>query len=185
MGDSVRIMLWVIDVEAAGDRKEEAMAIKWVEGLNEYYQSQGFPPYKWSTFEDSLWTPCRKSLPEARIGLVSSAGITLDEQVPFEGWAVDGLDIRLIPTDVPQDRLVINHNYYDHRAARKDINCVFPYERLRELASNREIGSLAHHAVSLGMGRLYKRSALVAETVPRIRESLQAQKVDAVLLVPA
>ncbi len=161
------------------------MAVKWVEGLNEYYQSQGFPPYKWSTFEDSPWTPCGKSLPEVTIGLVSSAGITLDDQAPFQGWAIDGLEIRLIPTDVPQTRLVIYHNYYDHRPARKDINCIFPYERLRELAAGGEIGGLAPRAVCLGMGRLYKRSALVAETVPRIREALQAQKVDAVLLVPA
>ncbi len=86
------------------------MAVKWVEGLNEYYQSQGFPPYKWSTFEESPWTPFGKSLREARIGLVSSAGISLDDQAPFQGWAIDGLEIRLIPTDVPQSRMVINHN---------------------------------------------------------------------------
>ena len=39
-------------------------------------------------------------------------------------------------------------------------------------------------AITLGMGRLYKRTALQKETVPELVEILKNQDTDAVLLVP-
>ncbi len=45
------------------------------------------------------------------------------------------------------------------------------------------IGKIAPVAISLGMGRLYKRTALLTETVPRIMEILKEQSVDAALLI--
>jgi hypothetical protein len=40
-------------------------------------------------------------------------------------------------------------------------------------------------AITLGMGRLYKRTALQKETTPKIIDTLKKLEVDAVLLVAA
>ena len=80
---------------------------------------------------------------------------------------------------------MLNHNYFDHRDALRDMNCVFPTERLQALGAEGYLGGLAPKAISLGMGRLYKRTALQRETVPRMVEVLKGQGADAALLVPA
>ena len=159
--------------------------IEYVTSLDEMYQSQGFPPYRWSKFDSSPWTPFAKPLGEARIALVDSAGIFRDDQEPFDPWAVNDLTFRRIPVDTPRERLKLHHNYFDHRDARKDINCIYPVDRLQELAQEGTTGALVPEVITLGMGRLYKRTALQQETVPKIVEILKEQGTDAVLLVPA
>ena len=160
-------------------------SIEYLICLNEMYQSQGFPPYKWSEFKDSPWTPFDRPLEESSVALISSAGVFVADQEPFEPWAVNDLSFREVPVDTPPERLRLHHNYYDHRDAQKDFNCIFPVQRLAELAADKLIGRLAPTAVSLGMGRLYKRTALQEETVPRIVEVLRREGTDAALLVAA
>jgi D-proline reductase (dithiol) PrdB len=159
--------------------------IDYVSALNEMYQSQGFPPYKWSEFDESPWSSLSKPLSEACVSLISSAGIFRDDQEPFDPWAVNDLSFRQIPTDTPYERLRLNHNYFDHRDAVRDLNCVFPVQRLKELEADGYIRSLAPTAIALGMGRLYKRTALQNETVPEIVKLLEQERADAALLVPA
>ena len=159
--------------------------INYVSCLNDMYQSQGFPPYRWSEFDSSPWAPFEKPLNQARIALISSAGIFREDQEPFDPWAVNDLSIRQIPTDTPLERLNLHHNYFDHRDALKDMNCVFPIRRLDELTESGFIGSFAPTAITLGMGRLYKRTALQQQTVPEIVKVLNAQQADAALLVAA
>jgi len=159
--------------------------IDYVSALNDMYQRQGFPPYKWSEFDSSPWSSSSKTLSETRLALVSSAGIFRDDQEPFDPWAVNDLSFRQIPIDTPRERLRLHHNYFDHRDAVKDLNCVFPVQRLKEFEDDGHIGGLAPVAITLGMGRLYKRTALQNETVPGIVQALKEQGVDSVLLVPA
>ena len=159
--------------------------VNYVSGLNEMYQSQGFPPYRWSEFETSPWTFFEKPLGKACIALLSSAGVFRDDQEPFDPWAVNDLSFREIPADTPLEKLKLNHNYFDHRDARKDLNCVFPLERLADLVREGYVGRLAPTAITLGMGRLYKRTALQKQTVPEMVEVLKKQDADAVLLVAA
>ena len=159
--------------------------IDYVSGLNEMYQDQGFPPYRWSKFDSSPWTPLKKSLDEACLALISSAGIFRDDQEPFDPWAVNDLSFRQIPIDTPYERLRLHHNYFDHRDALKDLNCVFPVQRLKELEEAGYIGHLARDAITLGMGRLYKRTALQNETVPKIVELLTGAGANAVMVVAA
>ena len=159
-------------------------AIDYVSGLNGMYQRQGFPPYRWSEFDSSPWTPVEKPLDRTCLALVSSGGISRRDQEPFDPWAVNDLRFRQIPVDTPYRDLRLHHNYFDHRDALRDLNCVFPVQRLKELADRGFIGSLAPTAITLGMGRLYKRTALQKQTVPRLVEVLKEQDADAVLLVP-
>ncbi len=121
--------------------------IEYVACLDQTYQSQGFPPYKWSEFDESPWTPFEKPLNEAKIALVSSAGISRDDQEAFDPWAVNGLSFREIPADTPYEKLKLNHNYFDHRDALKDLNCVLPIQRLKGLEEEGYIGAAADTAI--------------------------------------
>lgn len=159
--------------------------INYITCLNEMYQSQGFPPYRWSEFNESPWAPFEKELDQACVALISSAGIFRDDQQPFDPWAVNDLSFRKIPTNTQHERLKLHHNYFDHRDAMLDLNCVFPVQRLFEMEKEGFIKRLAPTAITLGMGRLYKRTALQNETVPKIVEILKKQETDAVLLVAA
>lgn len=159
--------------------------IEYIKSLNDMYQSQGFPPYRWSEYDSSPWTPLTKPLEEMVISLICSAGIYMDEQEPFDPWAVNDLSFREIPVSTPYEKLRLRHNYFDHRDAMKDLNCVYPVQRLAEFEAEGVIGRLAPTAVTLGMGRLYKRTALQEETVPQIFDVLKKEQADAAFLVPA
>ena len=159
--------------------------INYISSLDQMYQSQGFPAYKWSEYDTSPWTPFEKPLDQSCIALLSSAGIFRKDQEAFDPWAVNDLSFRQIEVDTPHDSLKLHHNYFDHRDALKDFNCVYPVHRLKELEQEGFIGQLASPAITLGMGRLYKRTALVTETVPEIVKILEARGADAVLLIAA
>jgi len=160
-------------------------SIDYVSCLDGMYQGLGFPPYQWSKFDESPWAHFKKPLQEACLGLISSAGIYREDQEPFDPWAVNDLSFREIPVDTPFRNLRLAHNYFDHRDALKDLNCVFPVHRLQEMERTGFIGRFAGTAITLGMGRLYKRTALQNQTTPQIVTRMRSQDVDVVLLVAA
>jgi D-proline reductase (dithiol) PrdB len=157
--------------------------IAYVDYLKNLYQSKGFPPYRWSVHDSSPWTVLEKPLEKSCIGLISAGGISMEGQEPFDGWAINDMSFRQIPVETPFEKMRLNHNYFDHRDAVKDFNCVFPVRRLRELVESGYIQSMTSHAITMGMGRLYKRTALQTETVPELVEVLREQRADAVMLV--
>jgi len=159
--------------------------IEYVTALRKKYQSKGFQAYRWSVYETAPFVPFTKPLNRSTVGLVSSGGISEMGQEPFDGWAVNDFSYRLVPVDTPFDRLKLDHNYFDHRDAAKDYNCVLPIQRFQELVEEGFIGNVPRSAVSLGMGRTYKRSGLFQHTIPAIVSELQERRVDASLLVAA
>jgi D-proline reductase (dithiol) PrdB len=80
-------------------------------------------------------------------------------------------------------RLKLYYNYYDHRDAVKDINCVYPVDRLQEFEEEGFIGELAPDLISLGMGRTYRRSLIYKNLIPKVTEILHEQGVDGVIVV--
>ncbi len=132
------------------------------------------------------WSPARVPLPEARIALVTSAGVHLKDDSPFDMENPDGdASCRVIPGDASLRDLTITHDYYDHRAADRDLNCVFPLERLRELARTGRIGRVApRHIGTMGHILGPEERRLVAETAPAIARLLVADGVDYVLATP-
>ena len=62
---------------------------------------------------------------------------------------------------------------------------MFPIERLRELAADGVIGSVAKRLWSGFMGRTYNRSAVVEEAAPALVGELKKDEVDLLILVPA
>ena len=139
------------------------------------------PPYQWSAFETAPWTPLSKPLSKCRIALLSSGGVHLKDQPPFNAEKND-LSWREIPVDADPRDFRISH--YSKNATRvQDFNTIFPLERMKELAAEGIIGSLASLAFTF-MGRIFKRTELQKEMTPGIVERLRVLDVDAALLVP-
>ena len=93
---------------------------------------------------------------------------------------------REIAADTTPDNLTITHIYYDHSDADKDINIVFPIERIRLLKDMGEIGALNDRHFSF-MGHIQSNhiDTLLNETAPQVTTMLKGDGVDVVILTPA
>lgn len=133
------------------------------------------------------WTPLTKPVSYCRIALVTTAGVHCKEDTPFDMEDKDGdATYRVIPHNAAREALCITHDYYDHRDADKDLNIVFPRDRLQELAHARIVGEVAPFHYSF-MGHIDGRHVqrLLTDTAPAVAQRLTREQVDAVVLTPA
>jgi D-proline reductase (dithiol) PrdB len=107
------------------------------------------------------------------------------ETEPWNPNARNDLRVDAIASDAPSDDFQIHDAYYDHSDADHDLNCLFPIDRLRELATDGVIKELAPHIWSGFMGRIYKRRAVALEAAPKLAARLREDAVDLFVLVPA
>lgn len=132
------------------------------------------------------WTPLSRPLREARVALVSSCGVYLATDPPFDP-ALDhrGGDptFREIPADASPDQIAIRHGHYDETAAKRDLNCVFPLWRLHALVAEGVIGSVAPRHYGF-RGSISFTRRLIQDTSPEVARRLKADAVDIVLLTP-
>ena len=114
------------------------------------------------------------------MALVSTGGVHLRTDRPFN---LNGdPTFRVIPKGAGPADLAISHQAYDRTDALRDINLVFPIERLRELEAERVIGRLAEEHYGFGlMGSARRLMPAIKEAARRICEA----GVDLALLVPA
>lgn len=119
----------------------------------------------------------------ARIMFVTTGGVHTPRQTPFDMSDSRGdTSYRLIPRD--QDEFEITHDYYDHRDADEDINCLFPLPLARTLSNNNLIGELADRHVSF-MGHIEDPliPELIDERMPALWEEIP-DRPDLILLSP-
>ncbi len=159
--------------------------IRYVERLNRHYKSQGFPPYTWTVNEEAPLTPLRLPLEQCRVSMLTSGGVSCCTAPAWNAEARNDLRLDEISADAPSDYFQIHDSYYDHGDADRDLNCVFPIDRLRELAAEGVIGGVAARLWSGFMGRIYKRRAVVEEGAPALAKELEKDRVDLFVLVPA
>ena len=159
--------------------------IAYASRLNDFYRSQGFPAYRWTINDSAPLTPPNKPLSQCRVAMLTSGGVSRKDAAPFNPQARNDLRLDRIEQNTSSHFFAINDDYYNHTDADRDINCVFPIDRLRELAAERIIGSVAPHHYSGFMGRIYVRSAVVNEAAPALVQKLRDESVDVFLLVPA
>jgi len=134
---------------------------------------------------EAPWTPPAQPLAKSRLALLSTAGLYLvGEQQPFDAEDPEGdWTFRELPTAVDGARLKIAHTHYDHASALQDLNAVFPLQRLRELAGEGVIGSLAERIYSTS-GYCTRLERVAEDTAPRIVERLKSDGVNALLHIP-
>ncbi len=133
------------------------------------------------------WTPLTKPLAECRVSLVTTGGVHLKWDVPFDMHDSNGdPSFREIPVSSPREALTITHRYYDHRAADRDINVVLPLDVLDWMQGQGRIGGVAASCYSL-MGHILgpHLNTLRARTAPELAARLTADGVDVAIFTPA
>jgi D-proline reductase (dithiol) PrdB len=156
------------------------MPVAYIPRTRDLYAS--YTPYRWVVNEDAPWTPLTKPLGKCKVALISSGGIHHRDQVPFH--FKDDISYYRIAKDVDIKDLRISHFGYRTDDARKDPNCVFPIERLRELEAEGVIGEFADPAYTF-MGGIYSTRRVRDELAPRLVGELTANRIDLFYLVPA
>ncbi|MGI9605356.1 MAG: glycine/sarcosine/betaine reductase selenoprotein B family protein [Acidimicrobiales bacterium] len=130
------------------------------------------------------FSPLRRPLAEATVALVSTAGVHLDDQPPFDVATTDGdPTFRLIPDDTSSDRLRFTHTHYDTGPAGEDPNVVFPLDRLHEFVVEGRVGAAAPFHVGL-MGFNPDPSRIADDAAPEVARQLTEAEVDVVVLTP-
>jgi D-proline reductase (dithiol) PrdB len=136
------------------------------------------------------WTPLEKPLSECAVTLLSSAGIALKTDKPFdqEGernnpWWGDP-SYRILPKDATCQDVRLYHMHIDPSYAEQDLNCLFPIQHLNTLEAEGRIGRAGPRHYSI-MGYILKPEQLLCETVPALIRNLKEDFADVVVLVPA
>lgn len=119
-------------------------------------------------------------LSERRVAIVSSAGLVVRGERPFRGGDAD---YRVIPAETRPDQLMFSHISInlDRSGFQEDWSVVFPLDRLRELAAEGTIGSVAATHYSF-MGATDPVG--MQDHAREVASRLKADQVDAVILSP-
>ena len=126
-----------------------------------------------------------KPLNEARLCFVSTSGVQPSGSMPFDTvHPVGDYSFRRVPSDSKTSDLEIHQLKYPTFGANRDLNVIFPIERLRELVAEKLIGSLTTNFFSF-IGYNMDAERLENTLAEAIAEAVKAEKPDVVLLAPA
>jgi D-proline reductase (dithiol) PrdB len=135
------------------------------------------------------WTPLSRPLEDSTVALVSSAGLALKTDRPFdqEGerrnpWWGDP-SYRLLPRTATGEDVALYHLHMHPRLAEQDLNTVLPLQRLLEMDERGEIGRSAALHYSF-MGYILQPQVLLEESTPAMIRHMVQDGVDLVILVP-
>jgi D-proline reductase (dithiol) PrdB len=120
------------------------------------------------------------ALSQRRVAIVSSAGLVVRGENPFRGRDPD---YRAIPAETKPEELLISHISinFDRTGFQEDWNVVFPLDRLKDLAAEGVIGSIAQtHYSFMGATDPIEMEAYARELAGRLKQD----QVDAVILSP-
>ena len=119
-------------------------------------------------------------LSQRRIAILTSAALIRRGDKPF---AFGSGEVRFLPAETEPGDLLLSHVSinFDRAGWQRDINVVYPIDRLRDLAARGEIGGVAdtHYSV---MGST--DPAAMEEAVNQIAGQLKQERIDSVLLTP-
>ena len=126
-----------------------------------------------------VWTPVTKELKDMTIALATAAGVHHKDDKRFN--LAGDFTFRIVKDTMPSNELMVSHGGYDNGDVNKDINCMFPIDRLHELKAEGFIKDVA--PVHIGfMGGGGDQDKFKNEVGPEIARILKEEGVDAVLL---
>lgn len=136
-----------------------------------------FDELEMPVFDNPAWTipvPAK----ERRVAIVSTAGLSQRGDKPFS-WV--GRDYRAFDAD--DKNLVMTHAAvdYDRTGWQQDLNVILPLDRLREMAADGEIGSVAETHYSF-MGAADPRD--MEKSAREVAGRMKKEAVDTVFLIP-
>jgi D-proline reductase (dithiol) PrdB len=147
------------------------MSLKKYDGL----QSEIFVPIT----PTPVWAPVKKKLKDMTVAIVTAAGVHLKSDKPFN--LAGDTSYRAVPSTATDDELMVSHGGYDNTDVNRDINCMFPIDRLRELAEEGFIKDIAPNMYTC-MGGGGDVKVFTEETGPEIAQKLLDEHVDAVVM---
>ncbi len=136
------------------------------------------------------WTSMSKTLNQTTIALVTSAGISLKKDTPFdmEREKKDPLwgdrSYRALPRETTERDIDVNHLHINTTYIQKDLNVILPLARMAEFEEERRIGRLAPTAYSF-YGFQWQNTDFLGEAILPISKKMKSEGVEAVLLTPA
>ena len=126
-----------------------------------------------------------KPLSEARLSFVSTAGVQPRGTLPFDtAHPVGDYTFRRVPSDSRPEDLEIHQLKYPTAGALRDLNVIFPVERLREFAREGVVGGLTENFFSF-IGYNMDAERLERTLAEEIAAAVVAEGADAALLAPA
>ena len=142
-------------------------------------------------FKDPIpWTPMSKPLSKVTIALVTSAGISLKSDPPFDMerekrepiWG--DKSFRIIPKGTTEKDIDVNHLHINTTYIKQDINVILPLARMAEFEKEGIIGRLAPSAYSF-YGFQWQNNDFLREAIVPISKKMKLEGVEAILPTPA
>ena len=129
--------------------------------------------------------PLRVPLSQARLTFVSTSGVQPTGTLPFDVvHPVGDYTFRRVPSDSRPEDLEIHQLKYPTDGAHRDLNVIFPVERLQELAREGVVGSLTPDFFSF-IGYNMDPDLLERTLAEELAEAVADQHADLALLSPA
>lgn len=136
------------------------------------------------------WAPVTKPLSESKLALLTTAGISMKGDTPFD---MDGERARptwgdpswrRLRADATSASIEANHLHIDTGYIERDLGVALPLARLRELVAAGEVGAMAdtHYSMMGFQGR--DSSTLENQSAPEIAAAMKSEEVDLALLAP-
>jgi len=129
--------------------------------------------------------PLRVPLAQARLTFISTAGVQPKGTLPFDVvHPVGDYTFRVVPSDSRPEDLEIHQLKYPTDGAHRDLNVIFPIERLQELRDKRVVGGLTDSFFSF-IGYNMDPDLLERTLADELAQAVQDQQADLALLSPA
>jgi D-proline reductase (dithiol) PrdB len=142
------------------------------------------------THAEIPWAEVRKSLAESKLALLSTAGLSMRGDAPFDmemerkqptrgdpSW-------RRLRSDATSATVEAHHLHIDTGYIERDLNVALPLDRVRELVAEGVVGALADSHYSIMGYQGNDSSTLENESAPQIAAAMQSEEVDLALLAP-
>jgi len=136
------------------------------------------------------WTPMKKPLNQTTIALVTSAGISLKTDPPFDmerekKEAIWGdRSYRAILRGTTEKDIDVNHLHINTNHIKQDMNVILPLARMAEFEQEKIIGRLTPTAYSF-YGFQWQSTDFIREAIEPISKRMKSEGVEAVLMTPA
>lgn len=136
------------------------------------------------------WTPMSKPLSKTTLALVTSAGISLKTDPPFDmerekrepTWG--DRSFRMIPRGTTEKDIDVNHLHINTTYIKQDINVILPLTRMAEFEQEGIIDRIAPTAYSY-YGFQWQNTDFLKEAFDPISKRMKHEGVEAVLMTPA
>jgi len=136
------------------------------------------------------WTPLPKPMKETTFSLITSAGISIKSDSPFDmerekrepTWG--DRSFRAIAKGTTGKDIDVNHLHINTQYTQEDINVMLPLARFIEFEQERIIGRLAPTSYSF-YGYQWQNTEFLTEAMAPMSEKMKGEGVEAVFLTPA